>query len=463
MSSRCYLPRRSFLRGALATGAVALALPPLEAMFTSRGALADGTKLPTIFGIFFWANGLPWNNKHTASAVPDPGFDGAKFLDLWTPDQTGPAYVPSPLLDPLKNHNVNVITGLEPKTNWVTGGETDGHMRGFMVSLTSDRVNPEGFYHNSHTLTSERESLDQYVARSSAFYGQAAPRFRSLVLGASPARFHQYGHWNSISYNGPNSLNPPIMDPAQLYDLLFSPPPDAATQERRAKLLDAVMDDYHSLRLRLGAADRARVDAHLDHLNEVQRRLELSTQTCEGPGQPPGSTNDLLAQTATMAELLALGLKCGITRVFSFMLTSPATTHLFGNIPGVVNDMHTTCHAGQWDAVRDITHYQMQAFSIFLDKLGSVEVAPGVTALDASVIYGTSEYGEGWKHGVQEMPVIIAGGGYGKLRKGCHVREAGGNMAKAHVTLLRGLGLDVASYGFHDSETSADFGADLFV
>jgi hypothetical protein len=232
--------------------------------------------------------------------------------------------------------------------------------------------------------------------------------------------------------------------------------------ERRAKLLDAVMEDYHGLRARLGAADRARVEAHLEHLDEVQRRLELSTLACEGPAQPPGSTADLLAQTATMAELLALGLKCGITRVFSFMLTSPATTHLFSNIPGVANDMHSTCHGGQWAAVRDITLYQMQAFAILLDKLASVEVAPGVTALDASVIYGTSEYGEGWKHGVQEMPVILAGGGYGKLKKGYHLREEGGNMAKAHVTLLRALGLDVPSYGFHDSETTADFGADLF-
>ena len=164
-----------------------------------------------------------------------------------------------------------------------------------------------------------------------------------------------------------------------------------------------------------------------------------------------------------MADLLALGLKCGITRVFSFMLTSPATTHLFSNIPGVVNDMHSTCHAGQWAAVRDITLYQMNAFAILLEKLASVEVAPGVTALDASVVFGTSEYGEGWKHGVQEMPVVIAGGGYGKLKKGYHVRAPAGNMAKAHVTVLRGLGLDIASYGFHESETTEDFGGELFV
>ncbi|NUP11836.1 MAG: DUF1552 domain-containing protein [Polyangiaceae bacterium] len=460
MTNRSLLPRRTFLRGALATGTVALALPPLEAMYSSR-ALAGGVAPEPIFGIFFWANGLPWNSKHSTSAAPDPGFDPSVSVDLWTPNEIGP-YTPSTLLSPLAAHAPNVITGLEPKTDWVTGGETDGHMRGFMVALTSDRVNPEGFYHNSHTLTASRESLDQFVAKHDAFYASGVPRFRSLVLGVSPARFHQYGHWNSISYNGPNSLNPPIMDPGQLFNLLFAPPGDATVLERRAKVLDAVLDDYHSLRTRLGAADRARIDAHVEHIDEVQRRLELSTLACEGPAQPPATSSDLLTETSNMADLLALGLKCGITRVFSFMLTSPATTHLFSNIGDVVNDMHTTCHAGQWGAVRDITHYQMQAFAILLDKLAAVEVAPGVTALDASLVYGTSEYGEGWKHGVQEMPVVLAGKAAGRLKTGIHVREVAGNMAKAHVTVLRGLGLDIGSYGFHASETSDDFGADLY-
>ncbi len=458
MKPRKHLSRRTLLRGALAGGSVALTLPPLEAMFGSNGeALADGTEPDPIFGIFFWANGLPWHDKHTASAVPDPGFDPGQHVDLWTPATTGQGWAATPLLAPVHPHGVSVITGLEPKTDWVTGGETDGHMRGFMVSLTSDRVNPEGFYHNSHTLTSSRETLDQYVAKHPAFYASGVPRFRSLVLGASEARFHQYGHWNSISYNAPNSLNPPIMDPGQLYDLLFAPPGDAAALGRRAQLLDAVLADYQSLRGRLGAADKLRVDAHLAHLDEIQRRLELSTVPCDGPDQPPVSSSDLLVQTTTLAELLALGLQCGVTRVFSFMLTSPATTHLFSNISGVVNDMHTTCHAGQWAAVRDITLYQMQAFALFLDQLAATPMTMTASVLDASLVYGTSEYGEGWKHGVQEMPVVLAGSACQSVLPGRHVREPGGNMAKAHVTILRGLGLDVPSYGFHGSETSEDF------
>jgi hypothetical protein len=449
------LPRRSFLRGVVAGSTVALGLPPLEAMFGGKNARAS-TQLPPIFGVFFWANGLPWNARHTQSAVPDPTFDPGTHLDMWTPTATGAGYTPSTLLQPLAPFEPTVITGLEPKTNWVDGGESDGHMRGFMVALTSDRVNPYGFHHNSHTLTSERETLDQYVAKHPDFYGTTLPRFRSLVLGVSEARFHTYGHWNSISYNGPSSLNPPITNPGRLYDQLFAAPPDVAGTRRRALLLNSVMAEYHGLNARLGAADRRRLEEHMTHIDEIQRRLELSNASCETSVVRPGNTTDLLEQTGMMAKLLGIGLQCGLTRVFSMMLTSPATPHVFSNL-GVINDMHTTCHAGEWQNVRNITNFHMQAFARFMAELDMLPASLEESVLDQCLIYGTSEYGEGWKHGVQEMPVLFAGSGGGRMRRGWHVREAGGNMSKAHVTLLRALGLNTPSYGFHGGETSADF------
>ena len=100
----------------------------------------------------------------------------------------------------------------------------------------------------------------------------------------------------------------------------------------------------------------------------------------------------------------------------------------------------------------------MQAFDRVLSALAARPMTMDASVLDTALVYGTSEYGEGWKHGVEEMPVLLAGGASGRVKLGHHVREPDGNMAKAHTTLLRGLGLDVASYGFHGAETSSDFG-----
>ncbi|MCH9684701.1 MAG: DUF1552 domain-containing protein [Deltaproteobacteria bacterium] len=446
--SRKFLSRRTMLRGAAGGAMVSLALPPLEAMLGTHGAWADGTDDQPIFGVFFWANGLPWHAAHGADQA------AAGHPDLWTPAQTGPGYTPTELLLPLAAHEVSLVTGLQPHTDIpsVPGGQGDGHMRGFMVALTSDRPRSEGFDHPSHTLTARRPSLDQYIAKHDEFYGNDVPRFRSLVMGVSEARFHDYGHWNAISYNGPDSLNQPVQDPAQLYNLLFDVPADTASLERRVSLLDTVMEDANDLRARLGAADRIRLDEHLAHMDEIQRRLELSVTACDDPGAP-GSSEDLIVKTELMADLLARGLLCGLSRVFSFMLTSPATTHVFSNL-GVPDGMHKTCHDGVWQRVRDITEYQMQAFARLLDIMQETVDPTGVSLLDRMLVMGTSEYGEGWIHGAAEHPMVFAGRACGAINPGVHERIDGGNISTAHVTMLRALGIDTPSYGFNGGETS---------
>lgn len=442
------LSRRTLLRGALAGGTVALGLPLLDAMLPSSSRASDD--LDPIFGVFFWANGLPWNARHgPEQAVPG-------HPDLWTPATTG-AFEPTPLLEPLAPYTPTVLTGLTPKTHIPDlPGQADGHMRGFMVAMTGDRPRSEGFHHPSHTLTAVRPTLDQVVARDPAFYANVVPPYRALHLGISRARFHDFGHWNAISYNGPDSLNPATHDPGLLYDQLFGVSTGDAGLLRRAALLDAVLEDANDLRARLGTADQARLDAHLEHLYEVQRRLDSTAATCEAPDRIPES-GDLLEDTGTMADLLAIALGCGMTRVFTFMLTSPATTHVFTDV-GVREGHHKNCHDGAWEDVRKATYRQMEGFARLLQALDTHQDAAGNRLLDRALIYGTSEYGEGWKHGVAELPVVLAGGACGRLERGMHVRQADGNLARAQLTALQALGLDVEQFGFNGAETRDPFG-----
>jgi hypothetical protein len=443
------IDRRSVLRGMLGGAGVALALPALESLVGERKVIAAGEA--PIFGVFFWGGGMPWHAGHGEVQGASGG------VDLWTPTATGEGYAPSELLSPLAAHQPTVITGLTPHTEVPPSppGQEDGHMRGFMVALTGDRIRPEGFDHPSHTLTALRPTIDQVVAKHPSFYGSNASRYQSLAIGVSTARFHDYGHWNGISYNGPDSINAPIMDPGQLYNLLFAAPPDTAALTRRASLLDAVLADAADVRKKLGAADKQRLDAHLEHLDSIQTRLSFSGAACSAP-PAPGNSGDLIEKTGIMAELLALALACNVTRSFSFMLTSPATTHVFSNL-GIANDFHTTCHSGAWEQVRAGTAYQMQAFAAFLDKLQATPDAGGGSVLDRSLIFGTSEYGEGYQHSVNELACVMAGGAAGAIRRGVHVRDPGGNFSKAHVTMLRALGLETPSFGFNGGETGEEF------
>jgi hypothetical protein len=449
MKKHRQLSRRTFLRGTAAGTAVALALPPLEAMMNDKGAFADAPGIGPYFGVFFWANGLPWHAAHGAEQ------GSAGYPDLWTPSATGAGFDYTPLMTPLERHQVSVATGLEPKTA-IPGspaGQGDGHMRGFMVAMTGNRPRSEGFDHGSHTLTSLGPSLDQYVANHPAFYGASTPRYRSIEVGVSEARFHEYGHWNAISYNGPDSTNAPIMRPTQLFDALFDIPVETGGVEPRTFALDAVMEDAADLRRTLGARDQERLDAHLDNLSEIRRRLEPDDLTCEVPARPTNS-GSLHAKTQKMAQLLATAVSCGVTRVFSFMLTSPATTHVFSNL-GVSDGMHKSCHDGDWTDVRNITTHQMEAYALFLDAFAGIELPTGSTLLDEGLIYGTSEYGEGWKHGVRELPVVFAGRACGRLAPNVHVRNPRGNVADAQLTALQSIGLPETSWGANGGETTS--------
>jgi hypothetical protein len=440
------LSRRTFLRGAAAGGALAMGLPLLEAMISPKQARAQAGQLP-FFGVFYWANGLPWTSKHGG----EQGTAG--HPDHWTPAEDG-TYAPTPLLEPLAPFGVNVATGLRPITEIpaMPPGQGDGHMRGFMVALTGDRPRGEDFNHSAHYLTSRRESIDQYIANHPRFYDPGAPpRYRSIEVGVSDARFHTYGHWNAISYNGPGSLNLPIMKPSALYDRLFGVDLGVEENQRRRLMLDAVLADAADLEKQLGATDRIRLEAHLDHMRAIERRFEASTMTCAQPDRPVNS-DDLTEKTRLMGQLLATAINCGLTRVFSFMLTSPASTHVFNNL-GVPDGMHKTCHDGHWQRVYDITRYQMQAFAAFLETFQTT-LPDGETLLDKGVILGLSEYGEGWKHSTNELPALLAGGAGGKLARGVHARAGGDNASysRVHLTALQALDLGDESFGWSGGE-----------
>jgi hypothetical protein len=151
-----------------------------------------------------------------------------------------------------------------------------------------------------------------------------------------------------------------------------------------------------------------------------------------------------------------VALRCELTRVFSFMLTSPASTHVFSHL-GVPDGLHKTCHDGLWENVRRVTRHQMEVFAGVLDRLNAEVDATGTPLLDRGVILGLTEYGEGWKHSTNELPALLVGGANGRLARGVHVREEGGNYARVHLTALRALGLPVTSWGWNGGETDRPF------
>lgn len=433
------LSRRTLLRAA----GVTLALPRLEAMLNGSGtAYAQGAALPKRFVIWFWGNG----NEPTA----------------WTPAVTGTAWTPTAAqaaLLPLKP-DLTLVTGMRlpvRKTN-------NPHVEGAVGLLAGG--NP--LLHSSYTgangdwnfMTVPGPSADQVVA--SAIGGSTA--FRSLELGAT-AVHGSSGPGQAVSYishSGPYTPNACAIDPAVVFQRLFGmglpnpQPTDAPMRRVRASILDAVKGDAASLRVKLGANDRQRLDAHLDGIRALEQRINAMPapppSACRLPAMPPATTG-VADRARVMGELAAMALACDLTRVVSFEFSSPASHQRFDayqselSCGGEPKSFHEYEHCAGYDAsVKAVLKYFVDQYAAFVQTLKAMPEGAG-TLLDQSCVLGCSELAGGWDHTHDNFPLIVAGRAGGALTPGKHLAATGEDPSRLMLALMQAVGAPVTSWG----------------
>ena len=434
--TRGALSRRSVLRGVARGTAVAIGLPPLQAMFDANGAAyaCDGI-LPVRFGLWFWGNGnLP------ARWVPADSGDG----DAWSlSDQ----------LAPLAAHKSKLLipTGLDCKLENTSphGSGLAGILTGMPRLETGDDSSIGG------------PTIDQVIAQEIG--GETI--YRSIQTAASNTA--------GESWNGPNSRNPAEVDPYAFYGRMFgdtfvTPGEDGAVDPRlglRRSVLDAVMDDIAVLNGRVGAADRARLDQHLTGVRELETRLARleedppDLEACERPPEPTADYGDVDGRTQVrvrnqiMSELIAMSFACDQTRVAAHFVTTPVSDVLF---PGATAGHHELTHneGEPQPQVHDIT---LQLMECLADTIGILDAIPegDGTLLDNMVLFATSEVSLAQTHSILDMPVVLAGSACGFLKQDHHYRSlSGDNVTKLLITLQQAVGMSVASFGGGPAEAT---------
>jgi hypothetical protein len=432
------LSRRAVLRGTIAGGAtVALGLPVLDAMLDGDGALADGPRFPDRFVLWFWGNG----------SIPGE----------LAPAATGPLATTalSRGLEAVK-HKTHMISG----TRLPVLGANNPHVEGSvgMLSATNAMVDPSytGRDADWDYMTFGGPSIDEVAAEVVG----GAP-YRSVVVSLTELRASN-GPGTAITYTShraPYLFNSPMNDPRELFAMLFgagAPTFGMPTAEdvERARVLDAVLSDAHTLERRLGAADRERLGFHLDALRSLEARLagRLGV-SCSSPTEPENPISDR-DRARIFSELISLGFACDLTRVASVQFSSTATHVDYPDVfpeklvfNGAPTDFHAYVHqSGPDETVRKGIQYFIDVFGDFLSILDARPEGGG-SLLDHSVVLGTSELGAGWNHRFDDMPIVIAGGGNGRLRPGSHVRLEGASATRAPLTCLHALGAMPDGFG----------------
>ncbi|MCB9663846.1 MAG: DUF1552 domain-containing protein [Alphaproteobacteria bacterium] len=433
-----HIDRRAVLRGLFGGAAVSIGLPPLEAMMNASGtAWADGGNFPQRFVLWTWGNGI----------VPGQ----------WVPAEVGEgdAWKLSPELEPLAalKRKVAVVTGTE-----VRAINSIPHYSGLGPFLSGFvQIGEEGAH------TSGGPTIDQVIAEE---IGKDTT-FQSIETGAY--------YSDGLAFRGPNQPLPPERDPAVLFRSLFgeafrAPGEDTRIDPRlalRQSVLDSVVGRIESLQGRLGSSDKARLDAHLTGIREIERRIAKLAEgppdyeSCARPASPLSReqlAEDPFEVHAVMARLVAMAFACDQTRVASHCFIRPVGNYQF---PGTTEGHHQLTHnePGDQPMVHANTVKQIEALATFCTALD--EVAEGSeTLLDHTIVLGTSDVSLGKTHAIDEWPTVIVGSGSGTIRTDVHYRSTTKeNALKVPLTVIRAMGIARPSFGKDDGYTEDSLGA----
>ena len=99
----------------------------------------------------------------------------------------------------------------------------------------------------------------------------------------------------------------------------------------------------------------------------------------------------------------------------------------------------------------------MEQLAVFLRTLRDTPEGDG-NLLDRCSILCTTELSDGRTHSNLEFPILIAGGGNGRLRGGVHYRDTDyENASTAVLTALHGAGVELESWGVDEGRTTRVF------
>jgi hypothetical protein len=196
------------------------------------------------------------------------------------------------------------------------------------------------------------------------------------------------------------------------------------------------------------------VNQYLETVREVERRIQKAeAQTLDSPlpdlERPVGVPADYGDHARLMFDLQVLALQGDVTRVITFQLARETSNRTYPEI-GVADAHHPLTHNGgdpeKLAKVAKINQFHVSLFAYYLQQLASVADGDG-TLLDHSVVLYGSGMGNPNVHDHVNLPIIVAGGGAGKIRGGRHIKYAEpAPLANLHLTLLDRVGVRLDSF-----------------
>lgn len=401
----CYPDRRYFLKA----GGVSLALPMLES-FSSVSAKA--------------ASAAP-----AASRLVCVGAFLGYHRPEFYPERTGRDYEMTTLLKPIESfrNDFTVFSGLDHRAK-------NGHAA-WENFLCGQQL---GAY-----------SLDQKVA---AEIGQET-RFDSLQLTAGK-------NSRNMNFTKDGVALPMIQRPSVLYRKLFASPDDKARSDyllsSGASALDQVLEDAKTLKGKVSARDKEKLDEYFTSVRELEKRMEKQRDSLakaipevnyELPGYDPVAPTLMLEAEGIMYDLMALALQTDSTRVATMFLAGLGQVFTIGGETLQAGYHALSHHGNDPDKIRDLVKVErehMKCLAGFLQQLKTKTDAEGRPLLDSTIVLFGTGMGDASRHSNRDLPTLVAGGGF---QHGQHIAsdpeaDNGLLLGDLYVTIMQQLGME---------------------
>jgi hypothetical protein len=282
-----------------------------------------------------------------------------------------------------------------------------------------------------------------------------------LVLGGQCEAGYSCAYMNTVSWQSPTTPLPVENNPSVVFDRLFgeggNPGERLDRMKRKRSLLDRVNSDLARLQRSLGPGDRVRISEYLDAVREIERRIQMAEEQNSNaalpvPDRPVGIPAQYDEHLKLLYDLQWLAYQGDLTRVFSLMYGRELNSRNYPEI-GISEPHHGLSHHGdrpeQIEKFSRLNTYQVELFGYFLNKLRSTPDGDGNLLDHTMLLYGGSMSNPN-VHLHVNLPLVVAGGGAGRLRGGRHLTfEPADNvpMTNLLVSLLDKAGVAVDKLG----------------
>ena len=161
-----------------------------------------------------------------------------------------------------------------------------------------------------------------------------------------------------------------------------------------------------------------------------------------------------------MGDLMVVALQTGLTNVATLMIGPERwnTPFMFEGLFDKPVSYHKMSHNQPVyvDELMQVDRFYMEQFAYLIEKMDGIQESDGSSLLDNTLFTYGSGLGDGSTHQYNDLPIIVAGKGGGRIKTGLHVNMPEGTpLANLWLTQARAMGLEMDRFADSTGEIDA--------